>query len=101
MDGKAAGPGIFDEVMHQYMKERDIPAGTLAVSRDGKLLLARGYGFADAEGRRRIEPEDPMRLASVTKPYHRRGDSPARPRREVIPGYQGVPLARSQTSTGA
>jgi N-acyl-D-amino-acid deacylase len=67
MDSKPAGPETFDQVMRQYMKERSIRAGTLAVSQGGKLLLARGYGFADAEGRRPIEPEDPLRLASLTK----------------------------------
>lgn len=67
-DNKPAGPELFDEAMRQYMKERSIPAGTLAVSRDGKLLLARDYGFADAQGRRLLSPEDPLRLASLTKP---------------------------------
>jgi CubicO group peptidase (beta-lactamase class C family) len=67
-DNNLAGPAVFDAAMRKFMKQRDIKAGTLAVSRDGKLLLARGYGFADAEGRRPIEPDDPMRLASVTKP---------------------------------
>ncbi len=64
---KSAGPELFDEAMRRYMKERSIPAGTLAVSRDGKLLLARGYGFTDAHGRRPLSPEAPLRLASVTK----------------------------------
>jgi N-acyl-D-amino-acid deacylase len=67
VDNRTAGPEAFDQVMRTYMKERGIKAGTLAVSRNGKLLLARGYGFADAEGRRAVQPEDPMRLASVTK----------------------------------
>ncbi len=67
-DNQPAGPELFDEAMRQYMKERSIPAGTLAVSREGKLLLARGYGFADAQGRRPLSPDDPLRLASLTKP---------------------------------
>jgi N-acyl-D-amino-acid deacylase len=66
-DNNSAGPEIFDEAMHKYMAERDIKAGTLAVSRNGKLLLARGFGFADAEGRRPLDADDPMRLASLTK----------------------------------
>src|SRR5437868_44096 len=36
----------FDRAMLQFMKERNIPAGTLAVSKDGKLLLSRGHGFS-------------------------------------------------------
>jgi CubicO group peptidase (beta-lactamase class C family) len=67
-EGQAADPEAFDRAMRQYMKERSIPAGTLAVSRGGRLLLARGYGSADAAGRRPLRPEDPLRIASVTKP---------------------------------
>jgi N-acyl-D-amino-acid deacylase len=50
------------------MADRSIPAGTLAVARDGKLLLARGYGHTDREGKRKVEPDTPFRLASLTKP---------------------------------
>jgi N-acyl-D-amino-acid deacylase len=57
--GKAVGLDIFDQTMGRFMTERGIKAGTLAVSRAGKLLLARGYG---------VEADTPMRLASVTKP---------------------------------
>ena len=60
LDGNPGGPDLFDKAMRQYMAERDIKAGTLAVSRDGKELLARGYG---------IDADAPLRLASVTKPF--------------------------------
>jgi N-acyl-D-amino-acid deacylase len=58
-DSGFAGPEFFDEVMRKFLAERGIQAGTLAVSRDGKLLWERGYG---------IEADAPFRLASVTKP---------------------------------
>jgi N-acyl-D-amino-acid deacylase len=58
----------FDDAMLQFMKERDIPAGTLAVMKGGVLILERGYGHLDREGKRPIPPETPMRLASVVKP---------------------------------
>ncbi|MHB1424260.1 MAG: serine hydrolase [Gemmataceae bacterium] len=67
LDRTLAGPAIFDDKMRKFMAARGIPAATLAVSRDGKLLLTRGYGFADLEGSRRIQPDDPMRIASLTK----------------------------------
>jgi CubicO group peptidase (beta-lactamase class C family) len=65
--GDPAGSEIFPEIMRKFMAERGIKAGTLAVSRDGQVLLSRGFGFADAEGRRRIGPNDPMRIASLSK----------------------------------
>src|SRR5437588_1473104 len=65
------GPGgveAFDAAMRRFMSDRSIPAGTLAVSRDGKLLLSRGYGFADRGKTRAVRADDPFRLASVVKP---------------------------------
>jgi CubicO group peptidase (beta-lactamase class C family) len=59
VEGKAAGPDVFDKEMRRFMSEHGIKAGTLAVSRNGKLLLSRGYG---------VDADTPMRLASVTKP---------------------------------
>jgi CubicO group peptidase (beta-lactamase class C family) len=58
----------FDRAMQQFMRERHIPAGTLAVMRHGRLLLTRGYGWADRVGTRVIAPDALMRIASVSKP---------------------------------
>ncbi len=70
MSGKAV-PALaaFDRAMQQFMQERHIPAGTLAVMRDGRLLLSRGYGFADRQRTRGIAPDAPFRIASVSKPF--------------------------------
>ncbi|MFQ3592633.1 MAG: serine hydrolase [Gemmataceae bacterium] len=58
----------LDEVMLQFMREREIEAGSLAISRNGKIVLSRGYGYLDREHRRPLPPDAPFRLASVTKP---------------------------------
>jgi N-acyl-D-amino-acid deacylase len=58
----------FDRAMQTYMRERDISAGTLAVMKDGKVILSRGYGYADKEGKTRTAPDELFRLASVSKP---------------------------------
>jgi N-acyl-D-amino-acid deacylase len=58
----------FDWAMDRFMRERGIRAGALAVIKDGKLLLSRGYGHADREGKREVAPETPFRLASLSKP---------------------------------
>src|SRR5262249_15615705 len=49
-------------------RERDIRAGTLAVMKDGRLVLARGYGYLDRDEHLPVTPESPFRLASLTKP---------------------------------
>ncbi len=59
--GKAA-PALqkFDQAMQQFMQERSIRAGTLAVVKDGRLVLSRGYGHSDREGKREVLPDDPF-----------------------------------------
>ncbi len=50
----------FDEAMQQFMQERSIRAGTLAVVKEGRLVLSRGYGYSDREGKREVLPDDPF-----------------------------------------
>lgn len=58
----------FDSAVVAYMQARDIPAGTLAVMRGGRMVLSRGYGWHDRAHTRTIAPDAMLRLASVTKP---------------------------------
>lgn len=58
-DGNRGGPELFDQAMQKFMTERNIKAGTLTVSRGGKLLWSQGYG---------AKVDDPFRIASLTKP---------------------------------
>ena len=58
----------YDQAMQKFLREREIPAGVLAVSKQGKLLMSRGYGYADAGQTRPTQPDEPFRIASITKP---------------------------------
>ncbi|HYW80254.1 MAG TPA: serine hydrolase domain-containing protein [Thermoguttaceae bacterium] len=58
----------FDRVVCRLMQDHDIPGGAVAVAKDGRLLLSRGYGWADVERREPVEPEALFRIASVSKP---------------------------------
>jgi CubicO group peptidase (beta-lactamase class C family)/tRNA A-37 threonylcarbamoyl transferase component Bud32 len=62
-------PGLepFDRAMTKFMRERSIPAGELAVVKDGRLLLSCGYGYADRERTKPLPADAPFRLASLTK----------------------------------
>ncbi len=62
----AAGP--FDGLMTDLLRRYDIPGGSLAVSREGNLLLARAYGYADRSSKTPARPESVFRIASVSKP---------------------------------
>ena len=57
----------YDEIMEKVLSEHGIVGGTLAIAKDGRLVLARGYGLADADARRPVTPETLFCIASVTK----------------------------------
>ena len=58
----------FDELMCSFMTERHVPGGALAVTRGGRLVYARGFGFADAQKKEPVLPTSLFRIASLSKP---------------------------------
>lgn len=58
----------LDTAVSQHMENNDIPGMTLAVSRRGQLMFARGYGFAALETSELAGPDHRFRIASVSKP---------------------------------
>lgn len=59
---------FLDGLMMAHMTEKHIAGATVAVVRDGAVLLAKGYGFADVAERRRVDAERTLfRIGSVTK----------------------------------
>ncbi len=57
----------FDLAMQQYMQRRNVPNAGVAVTVDGRLVLARGYSWQDA-ALTATPPDALYRLASVSKP---------------------------------
>jgi CubicO group peptidase (beta-lactamase class C family) len=58
----------FDNLFTKFLKDNSIPGVGVAVTRNGKLVYARGFGHADVENRKPVEPNSLFRLASVSKP---------------------------------
>lgn len=59
---------FVDGVMAAQLESLHIPGAAVAVVADGKLYFAKGYGFADLEKRRKVDPETTLfRIGSVTK----------------------------------
>ena len=58
----------FDELMTSFIEENKVPGAALAVTRQGKLVYARGFGFADVEKKEPVQPDALFRIASVSKP---------------------------------
>ncbi len=59
----------YDRLMADLMQRYNLPGGAVAVTRNGKLVLAKGYGFADIEHRRPVQPDSLFRIASISKPF--------------------------------
>jgi N-acyl-D-amino-acid deacylase len=66
----AAVPGMvsFDQAVTDFMRKYAIPGGAVGVVRDGKLIYARGFGYADVENKTPVQPDALFRIASVSKP---------------------------------
>ncbi len=58
----------FDALMQQFMNERHIPNASLAMTKDGRLVLARGYTWAPGDWPTTV-PMTRFRLASLSKTF--------------------------------
>ena len=58
----------FDRIVTGLMLKNGIPGGAAAVAKDGRLVMARGYGLADVELNQLVQPDSLFRICSVSKP---------------------------------
>jgi CubicO group peptidase (beta-lactamase class C family) len=58
----------FDKLFTEFVPEHKLPGVGVAVTRHGKLVYARGFGFADVEKKQPVQPGSFFRIASVSKP---------------------------------
>jgi uncharacterized protein (TIGR03437 family) len=63
------GTAGLDKVMEGLLTKYSIPGAALAVSRNGVLVYARGFGYADTASLRLVQPDSLFRLASVSKTF--------------------------------
>ena len=59
----------FDRLMTDFVKGRHLPGASLAVAKDGKIVYARGFGYADVDKKEPVQPDSLFRIASVSKPF--------------------------------
>lgn len=63
------GPAAsFKPVISELMAKWGIPGGAVGLVKDGRLVMAEGYGFADRERHRQARPDTLFRIASLSKP---------------------------------
>src|SRR6516165_2067024 len=70
--GNVSDPGdleaFFDGVINVQLKSKHIAGAVVAVVAGDKVVFSKGYGYADVEGRRKVDPEKTMfRIASISK----------------------------------
>jgi len=67
---RPARPGTteFDRLISELITKWELPGGAVGVVESGRLVLARGYGYADVERTTPVTPEMRFRTASVSKP---------------------------------
>lgn len=58
----------FDRLMTRFLRENELPGAALAVARNGRLVYARGFGWADRTAKELVQPEALFRIASISKP---------------------------------
>lgn len=59
----------LDAIMLREMNERRIAGASIAVVRNGQMLYAQGFGFADVEAGAPVTSETPFLTASVGKMF--------------------------------
>jgi CubicO group peptidase (beta-lactamase class C family) len=57
----------FDRVVLDLLAKWEVPGAAVAVVKEGRLVLAHGYGWADREARSPVEPDSLFRIASLSK----------------------------------
>jgi CubicO group peptidase (beta-lactamase class C family) len=70
--GNVADPGdleaFFDGVLPVQLESKHIAGAVVAVVVGDKVVFSKGYGYADVEARRKVDPETTMfRIASISK----------------------------------
>lgn len=56
------------KTLPQRMQELNVPGLSVAISVDGEIVLAKGYGYADRAQQRKITPDTLFQAASISKP---------------------------------
>lgn len=57
----------FDRFINTFLTRWDIKGATFAIMKDGELLYAKGYGYANLEKNEKVDVNNLFRIASVSK----------------------------------
>ncbi len=57
-----------EAVIQSILQRFPVPGAALAVTREGRLVFARGYGWADRDLKIPVQPDSLFRIGSISKP---------------------------------
>lgn len=66
---KAADLQVISTQMQQYLSANQAPGAAIAITKDGRLVYAAGFGYANKETGEEAGPTSLFRIASVSKPF--------------------------------
>ncbi len=58
----------IDKTVYEFMSEFDVPGLSIAIAKEGRLVLAKGFGYADKSTMTPVTSAHRFRIASVSKP---------------------------------
>ncbi len=58
----------IDTLLSAFLRKHSVPGASVAVTDGGRLVYARGFGYADVAAREKVTPESLFRIASISKP---------------------------------
>ena len=61
------GSEKMDQIIGPFLEKYDIKGASVAVTREGRLVFAKGFGYANVETGRKMSPGNVFRIASVSK----------------------------------
>jgi CubicO group peptidase (beta-lactamase class C family) len=61
------GSSYIDRKVHDFLSQWDLRGASVAISKDGRLVYAKGYGTADVKNDKEVTPSSLFRFASVSK----------------------------------
>jgi len=56
-----------EKIVNSFLRRWSIAGASIAVARDGKLIFARGFGYADTVDKIQTQPFNQFRIASISK----------------------------------
>ena len=59
----------FDQFVSETMKVWKVPGLAIAIVKDGKVILSKGYGFRDVEKKLKVTPKTLFAIGSCTKAF--------------------------------